>query len=217
MSILRPTRAPNLLNSPQQYMAQHFDQLLRELRVYFNTLDNGTSALFGRQGGDYLSLSYGSFYDTTTQTAGNTTTAYPITINTTVFSEGVSIEDNSKITFKTSGVYNLQFSMQLSNDTNDVEEIDIWFRKNLNDIPDSNSRFGLAPRKSSGAHYHTIAALNFFVDVEADDFVQIVWRTSNTSANIEAYAAGTSPDRPAVPSVILTVTRVSAVVPTIYG
>lgn len=40
MGLLIPSKAPNLLNSPQTYSAQHFDQLLRELRVYFNTIDH---------------------------------------------------------------------------------------------------------------------------------------------------------------------------------
>lgn len=40
MSLVIPPKSPNLLISPQSYSAQHFDQLLRELRVYFNTIDN---------------------------------------------------------------------------------------------------------------------------------------------------------------------------------
>jgi hypothetical protein len=47
MSILRAFRAPNLINAPQQYETRHHDQVYRELRVYFNTVDNGFSNLFG--------------------------------------------------------------------------------------------------------------------------------------------------------------------------
>ena len=95
MSTLRATKAPNLLNAPRVYEAGYYDQTYRELRTYFNTLDNATSALFGALGGDYLDFSYGSFYDTTNQTAASTTAAYAITLDTTAASNGVSIASSS--------------------------------------------------------------------------------------------------------------------------
>jgi hypothetical protein len=113
MAVLRATKAPNLINAPQQYLAQHHDQTYRELRLYFNTLDNALQALFGPRGGDYLTFSYGSFYDTTDQTAVSTTVAYAITLNTTDISQGVSIASSSQLTFAEAGVYNIQFSVQL--------------------------------------------------------------------------------------------------------
>ena len=217
MPILRATKAPNLINAPQAYVAYHFDQFSRELRVYFNTLDNALQALFGPRGGDYLTFSYGSFYDTTDQTAVSTTVAYAITLNTTDISQGVSIESSSQITFAYAGVYNVQFSIQMTNDTNASQDIDIWFRKNGADIANSNSRFGLAARKGPGDPFHIVGALNFLVTVQALDYIQLMWRTTDVSARIEHYAAGTSPTRPAVPSVILTATRVSDVVSDIYA
>ena len=112
MSTLRATKAPNLINAPRVYEAGYYDQTYRELRTYFNTLDNVTSALFGALGGDYLTFSYGSFYDTTDQTAVSTTVAYAITLNTTDISQGVSIASSSQLTFADAGVYNIQFSIQ---------------------------------------------------------------------------------------------------------
>lgn len=98
MPILRTSKAPNLINAPQEYLARYHDQLNRELRVYFNTIDNGLSNLFGPRGGDYLTFSYGSFYDDTDQTDGDTTRAYFIRLNTTDLSQGITIENRS-ITF----------------------------------------------------------------------------------------------------------------------
>lgn len=217
MSILRATKAPNLINAPRVYEAGYYDQTYRELRTYFNTLDNATSALFGALGGDYLTFSYGSFYDTTDQTAVSTTVAYAITLNTTDISQGVSIASSSQLTFADAGVYNIQFSIQMTNDTNASQDIDIWFRKNGADIANSNSRFGLAARKGPSDPFHIVGALNFLVTVQALDYIQLMWRTTDVSARIEHYAAGTSPTRPAVPSVILTATRVSDVVSSIYA
>lgn len=217
MPVLLAPKAPNLINAPQAYEARYHDQYSREMRVYFNALDNALQTVFGPKGGDYLTNSYGSFYDTTDQTAVSITDAYTITLNTTDVSQGVSLASSSQLTFADAGVYNIQFSIQLSNDTNAPQDIDIWFRKNGADIANSNSRYGLAARKSVGNPYHTIATLNFLVTVQAADYIQLMWCTTSVDARIEYYAAGTSPTRPAAPSVILTATRVSDVVSDIYA
>ena len=209
---LTRTKAPALPIAPVDYSRQYLDQLNNVLRLYFSQLDNfiaqlnagATSTVAG------LRLPYGAFQDSTTQTAANTTTAYPITFNTTDFSNGVTMVSGSRITVANAGMYNLQFSVQLNNSVNATEDIDIWFRKNGTDIPASNSRFGLAPRKDVSNPFHIIAGLNYFVDMQANDYVQLVWCTSNVDANIKNYAAGTSPTRPSIPSVIATMTFVSA-------
>jgi hypothetical protein len=51
--------------------------------------------------------------------------------------------------------------------------------------------------------------MNFFVSLAATDYVQIMWRPSDVGVSIEQYAAGTSPTRPAIPSVIATLSFVS--------
>jgi hypothetical protein len=152
---------------------------------------------------------YGSFQDATDQTAANTTTAYTITFDTTDYSNGVTLSNSSRINVKNAGVYNFQFSIQFKNTTNDTEDVDVWFRKNGTDIPKSNSRFGLATRKAAGDPYLMIGSLNFFVELAANDYIQLMWRVSDIGVSIEHYPAGTSPTRPIVPSVILTVNYVN--------
>jgi hypothetical protein len=154
------------------------------------------------------SVPYGAFQDSTDQTAASTTVAYPITFNTTDFSNGVTLSNSSRLNVKNAGLYNLQFSIQLKNTTNDGQDVDIWFRKNGTNIANSNSRFHPPPRKSSGDPSHIIAALNFFVDMVANDYVEIVWRTENTGVSIEHFGTSTSPTRPAVPSAIATMNLV---------
>jgi len=202
---------PNLPLAPSAYEALYVEAFNNVLRLYFNRLDNAIRGLLAGEGGRYISLPFGAFYDTTDQTAASTTTAYAITLNSTTLASGVSVQSSSRITFEYEGVYNIQFSVQLANDDNATQDIDIWFRKNGVDIANSNSRFGLAPRKSAGDPYHVIGSLNFVDSFAANDYVQLYWRTSNTAAYIESYVAGTTPTRPAIPSVILTATFVSSV------
>lgn len=152
---------------------------------------------------------HGAFQDSTDQTAANTTTAYAVTFNTTDFSNGVTIASNSRITVLDAGIWNCQFSIQFKNTTNDSQDVDIWFRKNGTNIDNSNSRFNLSPRKSSGDPSHLIAAMNFFPSLSANDYLEIMWRVSDIGVSIEHYGTSTSPTRPAVPSAIVTMSFVS--------
>jgi hypothetical protein len=155
-------------------------------------------------------IPYGSFQDSTNQTAASTTTAYAITLNTTDYSNGIYLSNSSRLNVRNSGVYNIQFSIQFKNTTNDTQDADVWFKKNGTNITASNSRFGFPPRKSAGDPSHTIAALNFYIELQANDYVEIMWRVSDTGVSIEQYGTSTSPTRPAVPSVIVTLQDISA-------
>jgi len=202
--------APSLPLATREYSQQYIDQLNNVLRLYFNRLDNLLAQLVTSTGGAGIRLPYGAFQDSTDQVAVSTTVAYPVTFNTTDFSNGVTVASNSRITVANAGLYNLQFSIQLTNTTNATQDVDIWFRVNNTNVANSNSRFGLAPRKSVGDPYHIIAALNYFVSLNATDYVEIVWRTTDTGVSIEQYPASASPTRPAVPSAIATLSFVSA-------
>jgi hypothetical protein len=150
------------------------------------------------------SAPYGAFQDSTDQTAANTTTAYAVTFNTTDYSNGVYISDSSRLNVRNYGIYNIQFSFQFKNTSNDGQDVDIWFRKNGNDVASSNSKFYLPARKSTGDPSHLIAAMNYVLEMNANDYVQVMWRVSNTGVSLEQYPTDTSPTRPATPSTIIT-------------
>ena len=206
---ITPPAPPNLGAPDVAYDQGFFTQSFGGLNTYFAKLTALFSALFGRRGGKWINSPYGAFQDSTDQSAANTTTAYAVTFDTTDFSNGVTLSDSSRLNVAQSGIYNLQFSIQFKNTTNDTQDVDVWFRKNGTNIDNSNSRFGLGPRKSSGDPSHVIATLNFFVSLAANDYVQIMWRPSDVGVSIEHFAADTSPTRPAIPSVIATLSFVS--------
>ena len=200
---------PNLGTPAPAYDQGFFNTSFGGLNAYFTKLTAIFAALFGQRGGKYINAPYGAFQDSTDQTAANTTTAYAITFDTTDFSNGVTLSDSSRLNVAQAGIYNLQFSIQFTNTTNASQDVDVWFRKNGTNIDKSNSRFGFAPRKGAGDPFHTIAALNFFISLAANDYVEIMWRPSDVGVSIEHYAASSSPTRPAVPSVIATLSFVS--------
>ena len=134
---------------------------------------------------------------------------YSVNPSQTVASTTITASLPSMLTFQYSGIYNIQFSLQFSNtDNNIIHEVDVWFKKNDVDIPDSNSRFSV-PGKHSGLNGQLIAALNFLVEVTAGDVVEIVWHTDDSTVFIETISSSTAPVRPETPSAIATVTFVS--------
>jgi len=150
------------------------------------------------------SAPYGAFQDSTDQTAANTTTAYAVTFNTTDYSNGVYVSNSSRLNVRNYGIYNIQFSFQLKNTSNDGQDVDIWFRKNGTDVAGSNSKFYLPARKSTGDPSHLIAAMNYVLEMNANDYVEVMWRVSDTGVSLEQYPTDTSPTRPATPSTIIT-------------
>jgi hypothetical protein len=200
---------PSLGFPPEAYERRHFNENYGALGNFFLKLTFSLGSLFGPRGGKFLNHPYGAFQDSTNQTAASTTVAYPVKFNTTDFSNGVTVASDSRLTVAVDGLWNIQFSLQFKNTTNDGQDVDVWFRKNGTNVPASNSRFHLPARKGSGDPSHIIAALNFFITLEAGDYVEIMWRTENTSVSIEAFGTSTSPTRPAVPSAIATMTFVS--------
>jgi hypothetical protein len=200
---------PKLSSSGDVYSSALQNQNNSFLNIFFIKLVNALNSVLGIRGGKHMNAPYGAFQDSTDQTAANTTTAYAVTFNTTDFSNGVTIASSSRITVAETGIWNLQFSIQFTNTTNSSQDVDVWFRVNGTNVANSNSRFGFAPRKGVGDPYHTIAALNYFVSLNATDYVEIMWRPTDVGVTIEQYVAGTSPTRPAVPSAIVTMSFVS--------
>jgi hypothetical protein len=202
--------APPTLGYPTEvYERRHFNENNGSLTIYFKKLASVLGSLFGPRGGRFMNAPHGAFQDSTNQTAANTTTAYAVTFNTTDFSNGVTMASGSRITVADAGIWNLQFSIQFTNTTNSSQDVDVWFRVNGTNVANSNSRFGFAPRKGVGDPFHIIAAINYFVSLNATNYVEIMWRPTDTGVSIEQYAAGTSPTRPAVPSAIVTMSFVS--------
>ena len=151
---------------------------------------------------------YGSFNSTQDQTAANTTTAYAMTYNNTDFSDGVTLSSNSQLVAGYSGIYNLQFSSQFTNTDSQIHDVSVWFRKNGTNIANSNSEFSV-PNRHGSKDGALIAALNIYVDLQKDQYVEIMWSVSNTAVSLDYLAAQSTPTRPATPSVIATMHYVS--------
>jgi hypothetical protein len=153
---------------------------------------------------------WGSFYDTTNQAAANTTTAYVVNIGSTdPDSNGVSITSGNRITFAYSGVYNVQYSIQFKNagTGNKNYNADVWLRKGGVDVADTNSIYWI-PSSNGGTEGDLIAAVNYVLQIDAGEYLQLAWAVSDIDVSIATIAAGTTPTVPQTPGVIVTATQV---------
>ena len=206
----RPVVAPRLPSAPVEYNAQYQEQFMNILRLYFNQLDNLTGVVLGEAGGRFIRFPYGAFSSNQDQTT-TANTATLMTLNTTDFANQVSIS-SSKITVVNAGLYNLQFSTQFQNTDNQIQDISIWLKQNGVDIPGSTGFVSIPARKSAsaGEEAHEIIGWNYYLEMQADDYVEIWWSTTLASVTIQYYAASTGPVRPATQSVVATLSFVSA-------
>ena len=188
--VLAPV-APALPFAPVEYERKYQDDLNNILRLYFATQDNAFANLLSAGGGRYIRFPYGSFGDTTTQTIP-ANTEQVVALNATDYANEVSIVDGSKITVANAGLYNLQWSGQFQNPDNAQQDISVWLRKG--DV---------------GAGVD-IVGWNYFVELQANEFVEIWWSTTSAQVTLEAYPATTGPVRPSTASVIATLSFVSA-------
>jgi hypothetical protein len=145
------------------------------------------------------SLRYGTFFDTTDQTAAAINTAYAITFNNTDLSAGVYRgTPTSRIYVDRPGAYNFQFSLQLQSTNASTKLVYIWPRINGVDVPDSATKITM---KGAGEAY--VAAWNFVLRMNTGDYFELMWATNDITVQLMADPA--TAFCPAIPSVILTV------------
>ena len=128
------------------------------------------------------------------------------------FSNGISVESGSRIKVPCAGQYLVTFTLQVTNRTNTAGEFEVWAKDTGVNYPLSNTRFDVPARKSASIWSHIVPAITgiFTVDDPTNDYLEVAWWSDNLDIYLEHYAAGTSPTRPAIPSVILTINFVSA-------
>ena len=144
---------------------------------------------------------YGSFYDTTIQVATVINTATAITFNTTDLSNGVYIgSPTSRVYVDTPGIYNFDTSFQLDKTSGGTANFYVWFRLNGTDVPNSASLIRI-----QGNNAEIFGSLNYFFNLNANDYVEIMFSVDDLS--VELLAAGAVAPVPAIPSIILTVSN----------
>jgi hypothetical protein len=201
--------APRLPTAPIDYSQRYQDQFLNILRLYFNQLDNLVQALRSDKGGSALNFSYGAFQDGTSQTLAAANTPKVMTFDTTDYANGISIVSSSRLTVQYAGIYNLQWSGQFQNTDNAIQDVRVWLKTNGANVTGSNGLISIPARKSAsaGEEAHEIYGWNYFVSLDAGDYVELWWQATNTAVSLQTYAAAGG--YPSTASVIATLQFVS--------
>ena len=156
---------------------------------------------------------WGSFWDETSQTAvADTPTAIKMR-SVDLSNRGVHIVSETRMTFQHPGVYSITFSIQFSNSDTQIHDTEVWLRKNdsgsSGDVPASTSRFSIIS-SHGGIDGNVIGCVNFVLKLAANDYIELMWATSNALAYIHAEPAQTSPfSHPSIPGIICTAVQVA--------
>jgi hypothetical protein len=128
-----------------------------------------------------------------------------MTAETVSSSSGVTVSADTRFVVASAGTYNLQFSCQIeSTGGGNTQTMDIWLAINGNNVDNSNTQ--VVGNSNNG---RSVAAWNFVEPMNAGDYFELKFSVSDIRLGF-AYDPGpfTNPTRPAVPSVIVTVTQV---------
>lgn len=144
------------------------------------------------------SLHTASYFSSVNQTANVSTQNY-VTFNNIDFQNGFT-NDGANIIPSFSGIYNLEFSLQIHylGGGGAGNHFELWLEKN--GVNQSNTNTAI--HVSSNNPYN-VAAWNFLVDLNANDKVALKWGVTNSQITLEA---GGQLIGPSIPSAIITIT-----------
>ena len=151
---------------------------------------------------------YGAFQSLADQTIASTTTAYAMTLDTTDYTNGVYLSNSSRMNVRNAGIYNLQWSGQFENTDSADHDVYVWLRKNGTNVVASTGLITV-PSKHGSIDGHTIGGWNFFIELAANDYIELYWSSDSTTVSLQFYAAGTSPTKPSTASLITTMQYVA--------
>lgn len=189
---------PNLPVAPAAYEQRYQDQFLNVLRLFFNRITSKINA----------PVPHGSFYDTTTQTNPVANAVNLMKLNS-VYDAGDGTQyavkkDTTRVYITQAGVYNIAFSAQLDKTGGGASDVFIWIRVNGQNVSYSATKMVI-----DGPNNEVVAAWNWVLTLGEGDYIELAWQSPDTA--VVLLAAPASGNIPEIPSVILTVTYVSAV------
>jgi hypothetical protein len=197
---------PSLGYPPEVYERRNLNENNSALNNFFRKLISVLGALFGPRGGKFMNNPYGAFQSTADQTAAAANTAYAMTLNTIDYANGVSVASNSRITVADAGIWNLQWSGQFENPDSQDHDVRVWLKINGTVVTGSTGFFAV-PSKHGSVNGHSLVGWNYFLSLNANDYVELWWETDNTLVSIQTYAA--SGNYPSTASLIATMSFVS--------
>jgi hypothetical protein len=210
--------APALPTAPPDYDQQRTDQLNYSLRGYFNNLDNWLGNLTGSTGGREIGFPHISASDSTDQYATASDTPTVVKFDTLDSGSGWTLSAPGSATPDQTGIYKVTYSVQVVNTDSTTHDAVFWLKLNGVDVPNSATSFSIPPQGGGGLTYICAYSEATFT-VSIASVVELYWATEQAATSggglgvyLFADPAQTTPyERPAIPSVIGSITFVSSV------
>ena len=198
MTFIRPPKAPALPDGGVEYTRAYHSQFNNVLRLYFNQLDGVNSAILGPAGGQHIDCPNGLFFCVESQTLTDPNVAESIMFDQPYLSNGVRVVEGSKAQADVGGIYNFQFSGQLTSTSSSSKTAYFWIKRNTTPIGYSTHAYTL-----SGSGTQLEVSWNFNIDMRVGDTLSMEWASADTNLTLSATDPVTP--HPGIPSAVLAV------------
>lgn len=184
--ILSTPPEPVLPRPTPGYSAQTQSQHNGALSGFFRRLTSALQALFGPAGGQYLDNPNALFFNTSNQTLAAANTGYPVQLGSAYLANHMQLVDGTKMTAEVGGIYNFQYSGCVESTSSNAKNVYLWIRRNGVDIGYSTNGYTL-----SGSGTLGIIAWNFNIDLQAGDYIELMWSATEATVTLTAEPAAT--------------------------
>lgn len=148
---------------------------------------------------------YGYFYSSDDQT--NAQEVNKVAMPSIQFSKDVTVEFGTRIRMAQTGVYNIQFSIQVEKTDSGVDFIELWLMQNNQNVYESSTQVDITSN-----HGKAFVAWNFLVYVnDTNNYYELAWYSPDANILLKSRNNALDPERPAIPSVIVSVNKVGTI------
>ena len=205
---VKPIAAPNLIAASNVYSQTREEQLMNELRLYFNRLNGNINTVSDVAGGSSLSFPHIVAYSDADQYAGGDDTPTIVSFNNAPDNVGFTFNADGTANATYDGTYKIEYRLQAVNTENVALDVVVWLQVNGENVADSATKYTIPARKSAGVYsYNILASFVSWETLENDNFA-LYWATEQAFESgvqdgifLEATAAQTSPyAHPEIPS-----------------
>jgi len=145
---------------------------------------------------------YGTFEERADITFATANTPQILDLSESEYTVGMSLASN-RITVSYAGIYDLDVSALFVNTDVQIHESYIWVRVNGTDVPHSATKFSVV-ESHGGTDGYMPVNINHPLELDANDYVEVVAAVDNTGIYLENYVAQTTPFvRPAIPALMV--------------
>jgi hypothetical protein len=218
MAKLFNPRAPALPLAEPSYTRDFKNRYSNILRLYFAQLDNAFGGLLGTDGAQYLQSPHIAAQSNSNLYATADDTPTLVAFDTLDTISGFTLDPSGYAVAGQSGVYKIDYSLQLANTDNTQHDAFVWLQTNGDLVAGSSSRFTVPARKSAGVYGYIVAYSSIEFEIAKDDEIRLWWATEkaySTTGPVDgvympALPAQTSPyARPTNPSAVGSINFIS--------